>query len=81
MFLDSGVGALPKVLEVYMGEAVWLPYPPEAEWDGFHGHWPNVEAWLPSMAQVVIVLLQQRYNQLKIGLPGIEVHILPLVTD
>ena len=30
------------------------------------------------MVQVVIVLLQQRNNQLKIGLPWMEVYILPL---
>jgi hypothetical protein len=27
MFLDSGVGALPKVLEAYMGEATWPAEP------------------------------------------------------
>ena len=63
-----------------MGEAVWLPNPPEAEWHGLHKHWPNVEAWLPSMARVVVVLLQQRDDQLKIAFPWMEVRILPLVT-
>jgi hypothetical protein len=58
-FLDGGGGAPPKVLEAYMGEAVWLPNPPEAERQGLHGHWPNMGGKLPSMAQVVVVLLQQ----------------------
>ena len=43
MFLDGKVGALPKVLEAYMGESVW-PNPPEAERYGLHGYWPNVRA-------------------------------------
>jgi hypothetical protein len=43
MFLDGGGGAPPKVLEAYMGEVVW-PHPPEAEWQGLHGYWPNVKA-------------------------------------
>jgi hypothetical protein len=42
-FLDGGGGALPKVLEAYMGEVVW-PHPPEVNRQGLHGHWPNVEA-------------------------------------
>jgi hypothetical protein len=37
MFLDSGGGAPPKVLEAYMGEVVW-PLAPEAERQGLHGH-------------------------------------------
>ena len=43
MFVDGGGGSPPKVLESYMDEVVW-PYPPEAERQGLHGHWPNVEA-------------------------------------
>jgi hypothetical protein len=42
-FFDGGGGALPKVLEAYMGEMVW-PHPFEAKWQGLHGHWPNMEA-------------------------------------
>ena len=68
MFLDSGVGVPPKVLEAYMGEAMWLPNPPEAERHGLHGHWPNMGAYLLSMARVVVVLLRQHDDQLKIGL-------------
>jgi hypothetical protein len=52
-----------------MGEAVWPPNPPEAERHGFHGHWPNMGGWLPSMAWVVVVLLRQCDDQLKMGLP------------
>jgi hypothetical protein len=66
-FLDGGEGALPKVLEAHMGEAVWPPNLPEAERHSFHGHWPNMGAWLPSMAQVVVVLLRQCDDQLDIG--------------
>ena len=33
------------------------------------------------MARVVVVLLWQCDDQLKIGLPWMEVHILPLVTN
>jgi hypothetical protein len=66
--------APPKVLEAYTGEAVWLPNPPEAKRQCLHGQWP-------SMARVVVALLRQCDDQLKIGLPWIEVHILPLVTN
>ena len=41
--VDGGRGALPKVLEAYMGEVVWL-HLPEAKRQGLHGHWPNVKA-------------------------------------
>ena len=41
MFLDSGVGALHRVLEAYMGEVVW-PHTPEAEQHGLRWFWPNV---------------------------------------
>ena len=64
-----------------MGEAVWPPNPPKAERHGLHGHWPNMRAQLPSMIRVVVVLLRQHDDQLKVGLPWMEVHILPLVTD
>ena len=40
-FSDGGVGALPEVLEAYVGEVVW-PHPSEAKQHGLHGHWPNV---------------------------------------
>ena len=33
------------------------------------------------MAQVVVVLLRQYDDQLKVGLPWMEVHLTPLVTD
>ena len=64
-----------------MDEAVWLPNLPEAERHGHHGHWPNMGGWVPSMARVVEVLLRQCDDQLKIGLPWMEVHIPSLVTD
>jgi hypothetical protein len=57
------------------------PNPPEAERHGFHRHWPNMRGWLPSIAHVVIVLLRQRNDQLKIGLSWMGVHILSLVTN
>ena len=41
MLLDGGVGALPKVLEAYMGEAAWRQ--PKAK-GTLHGRWPNVGA-------------------------------------
>jgi hypothetical protein len=41
-FLDVGGGAPPKVLEAYMGKAVWPPNPLEAKQQGLHGHWPNM---------------------------------------
>jgi hypothetical protein len=36
---------------------------------------------LLSMARVVVVLLRQCDDQLKGGLPWMEVHLTPLVTD
>jgi hypothetical protein len=33
------------------------------------------------MARVVVVLLRQCDDQLKVGLPWMEVHLIPLVTD
>ena len=42
-FFNDGVGALPKVLEVYMGKVVW-PHPSEAERHGLYGLWPNMKA-------------------------------------
>ena len=39
MFLDGGIGALPKVLEAYIDEAVWPPNPPKAERHGLRGVW------------------------------------------
>jgi hypothetical protein len=55
---------------------------------GLYG-WDSVAAkptqglgsYLPSMARVVVVLLRQCDDQLKIGLPWIKVHILSLVID
>ena len=67
-FFEGQVGALPKVLDAYMGEVVW-PNPPEEERHGLHGHWPNVRAQLPNMVQVLIMLLRQRDDQHKIGIP------------
>jgi hypothetical protein len=63
-----------------MGEVVW-PHPPEAERQGVHGHWPNVKTWFPSMLRVVVVLFRQCDDQLKVGLPSMEVHLTPLVTN
>ena len=57
------------------------PNPHEAKWHGLHGHWPIVGAYLPSMVRVVVVLLWQCNDQLKIELPWVEVHILSLVTN
>jgi hypothetical protein len=51
-----------------MGEVVW-PHPPEAERQGLHGHWPNVKALLPSMAWVVVMVLRQCNDQVKVGRP------------
>jgi hypothetical protein len=42
MLLSDGVGALPKILEAYMGEALLSPNSPKAERHDLHGHWPNV---------------------------------------
>jgi hypothetical protein len=80
MFFDGGGGAPPKVLEAYMGEVVWS-HPPEAKRQGLHVHWLNVKAQLLSMARVVVVLLQQCDDQLKVGLSWMEVHLIPLDTD
>ena len=65
-----------------MGEAVWLPNPPKARppW-ALAQHGGGGGEWLPNMARVVIVLLQQCDDQLKIGLSWMEVHTLPLVTN
>ena len=73
-FFDGRIGAPPRVLEAYMSEVVW-PHPPEAEWHGLHGHWPNVRLQLPCMVWVVRVLLRQCDDQHKIGLSWMEVHI------
>ena len=58
-----------------MGRRHYQPTPPVADKHGLHGRWPNVGAKLPSMLRVVVVLLQQRNDQLKIELPCMEVRI------
>jgi hypothetical protein len=70
-----------KVKEAYMGEVVWLPNPPKAKRHGLHGHWPNMKGWLPSMAIVVVMLLWQCDDQLKIELSWMKIHIFSLVID
>ena len=50
-----------------MGEVVWL-HSLEPRRQGLHEHWPNVEAWLPSLDWIVVVLLCQCNAQFKIGL-------------
>ena len=52
-----------------MGEAVWPPKPPEAQWHGLYRHWPNVKTQLLNMVWVAGRLLRQRDNQFKIGIP------------
>jgi hypothetical protein len=44
---------------------------------------PHLEVWArrASMARVVVALLRQCDDQLKVGLPRMEVHLTPLVTD
>ena len=61
MILDSGVGALAKVLEAYMGEAD-LPTNP-------------TRSILRNLLRVVVVLFWQHDDQLKSGLPWMEVLI------
>ena len=61
MLLDGGVDSPHIVLEAYMGEAVWRAEPPGA--------------YLTTMLRVVVVLLGQHEDQLKSGLPWMEVHI------
>ena len=61
MLLDSGLGALYKALEAYMGKTVWPAKPPGA--------------YLTIMLQVVVILLGQHEDQLKGGLPWMEVRI------
>jgi len=64
MLLDDGVGALPKVLDVYMDEAAWSTKPTQGmasmgvgpTW----GHSCQICFW------VVVVLLQQCIDQIKI---------------
>jgi hypothetical protein len=63
-----------------MGEVVW-PHPSEAERQGLYGHWPKMKAKLPIMARVVVVLLRQCDDQLKVGFPWMEVHLTSLDTD
>jgi hypothetical protein len=57
------------------------PNPPKAKWQGLHGHWPNMKGQLPSMAWIVVVLLGQCDDQVKIGLPWMEIHFLLIVTN
>ena len=52
-----------------MDKVVWPSNSHEAERQGFHGHWPNMKAYVLSVAWVVEVLLQRRDDQLKIGFP------------
>ena len=66
MLLDGAVRAPHKILEAYMGEAVWPAEPPGA--------------YLATMFHVVVVLLGQHEDQLKNGLSWMEVHIYPLDT-
>ena len=57
-----------KVLEAYTGRRRFQPTLPAAKRRGLYMHWPNVGANLPSMIRVVIVLLRQCDDQLKIRL-------------
>ena len=57
------VGALHKVLESYMGEAV------------LSTDSPPPGAYLATMLRIVIVLFWQHEDQLKSGPPWMEVHI------
>ena len=64
MLLDGGVGALPKVLEAYMGEVALLTDPTRSILDIYASGCYNVG-----------MLLHQRDDQLKIELSWMEVHI------
>ena len=64
-----------------MGEVVMGDQTPDIEREDLYGHWPNMRGQLRSVAQVVVVLLQQCDDQLKIGRPWMEVHILSLVIN
>ena len=55
MIFDGGVRAPRKILEAYMGEAVWPAEPPRA--------------FLATMSRVVVMLFGQLEDQLKNKLP------------
>lgn len=59
--LNIGIGAMSKFLEVDMNEAALQT--------------DTTRSILGNILQVVIVLFWQRDNQLKSGLPRMEVHI------
>ena len=70
MLFDGGVGVLRKVSKAYMGRWLCRPILPVAEHDlmstGSYRGGPNVGAKLPNMLWVVVVLLWQHDDQLKI---------------
>ena len=55
--LDGGIGTPHKILEAYIDEAMWSEHP---------------EAYLATLLWVIIVLLWQHEDQLKDGLPWME---------
>ena len=50
-----------------MGRRFCRSTPHVVEQRGLHMHWPNVGVKLPSMLWIVVMLLRQRDDQLKIG--------------
>jgi hypothetical protein len=58
----------PKILKASMDEVVWPPNPLQAQRQGLNGHCRNMKGYLDNMAQVVIMLLRQCDDQIKIRL-------------
>ena len=61
--LDSGIGAPWKVLKANMGDAVWPTKP--------------ARIYLATMLWINVVLLEQHEDQLRSGLPWMEVNMYP----
>ena len=81
MIFDGAVKALCKVLKAYTGAAGWPADPTRGQQVQPLRAMIQLGDILPSMVRIVKVLLQQRNDQLKIGLPWMEVHILSLATN
>ena len=77
MLLGDGIWAPCKILEAYIDEVGWHPRPIGGQNTQPLWALAHLGTRLPSMAWVIVVLIWQRDNK-KIGLPWMEVHIVPL---
>lgn len=76
--LDGGIMAPHKILEAYRVMRGGRPNPPNFERHKLYGHRPNVRTLSPIMVRIVVMLLQQHGDQLKIELLWMLIYIKPL---